>query len=213
MSSALRCACGTAKRRKKSAADAKAVADILGIPHDTLDFSDTFRRDVVEYFIDAYGRGKTPNPCVACNRCVKFGRLWDEARRRGADLLATGHYARTAYNAERGVYTLLRGSDRRKDQSYVLYQLTQDLLPHVLFPMADFEKSDTRAMAQEWGLPVFNKPESQDICFIPDNDYKGISAPGTGPVCLKPEILSMQTAELSAGTKAFRRIQLASAAA
>ena len=158
---------------EKSADDAKAVADILGIPHDTLDFSDTFRRDVVEYFIDAYGRGKTPNPCVACNRCVKFGRLWDEARRRGADLLATGHYARTAYDAERGVYTLLRGSDRRKDQSYVLYQLTQDLLPHVLFPMADFEKSDTRAMAQEWGLPVFNKPESQDICFIPDNDYKG----------------------------------------
>lgn len=157
----------------KSAADAKAVADILGIPHYTLDFCDMFRQHVIEYFIDAYGRGKTPNPCVACNRFIKFGRLWDEAKARGADLMATGHYARTAYDAERGVYTLLRGSDRRKDQSYVLYQLTQDLLPHILFPMADFEKSDTRALAEELGLPVFNKPESQDICFIPDNDYKG----------------------------------------
>lgn len=158
---------------EKSAADAKRVADILGIPHYTLDFCAIFRKQVIEYFIHSYNQGKTPNPCIACNRFIKFGRLWEEAKARGADFLATGHYARTAYDAERGVYTLLRGADRRKDQSYVLYQLTQDLLPHILFPMAEFEKSDIRALAEIMGLPVFNKPESQDICFIPDNDYKG----------------------------------------
>lgn len=153
--------------------DAKAVASVLGIPHYTLDFRDLFRRDVIDYFIDSYAKGRTPNPCIACNKYIKFGLLWEKARQFGADFLATGHYARRVKNEETGLYSLLRGTDRRKDQSYVLYQLTQDLLPHILFPMADLEKVQTRELAKEWGLPVFNKPESQDICFIPDNNYKG----------------------------------------
>lgn len=153
--------------------DAKAVAAILGIPHYTLDFRDIFRHDVIEYFVDSYKQGKTPNPCIACNKWIKFGLLWEKAKQFGADFLATGHYARIQYDEERGIYSLLRGTDRRKDQSYVLYQLTQDLLSHILFPMADLEKSHTRELAKAWKLPVFNKPESQDICFIPDNDYKG----------------------------------------
>ena len=152
--------------------DAKAVASVLGIPHYTLDFRDVFRRDVIEYFIDSYAKGQTPNPCIACNGFIKFGLLWQKARQFGASFLATGHYARIGRDEDRGLYTLLRGRDRRKDQSYVLYQLTQDMLAHLLFPMADLEKSHTRELARQWGLPVFNKPESQDICFIPDNDYK-----------------------------------------
>lgn len=153
--------------------DAKAVASALGIPHYTLDFRDLFRHDVIDYFVQSYAVGKTPNPCIACNKWIKFGLLWQKAQQFGADFLATGHYARIRYDEEKQVYQLLRGADRKKDQSYVLYQLTQDLLPHILFPMAGLEKPQTRALAKKWGLPVFDKPESQDICFIPDNDYKG----------------------------------------
>lgn len=153
--------------------DAKAVAAVLGIPHYTLDFRDIFRQDVIAYFVDSYRQGKTPNPCIACNKWIKFGLLWKKAQQFGADFLATGHYARIQYHNDTGIYSLLRGTDRRKDQSYVLYQLNQDILPHLLFPMADLEKTHTRELAKEWNLPVFNKPESQDICFIPDNDYKG----------------------------------------
>lgn len=153
--------------------DAKEVAAVLGIPHYTLDFRDVFRRDVISYFVSSYQQGLTPNPCIACNRYIKFGLLWEKAKQFGADFLATGHYARIRYDEEQRVYSLLRGADQRKDQSYVLYQLTQDILPHILFPMAELEKADTRELARKWELPVFNKPESQDICFIPDNDYKG----------------------------------------
>lgn len=152
--------------------DAKEVAAILGIPHYTLDFRDVFRRHVIDYFIDAYKNGQTPNPCIACNKFVKFGFLWEQAQQIGADFLATGHYARIQYDAASGRYSLLRGADRKKDQSYVLYELTQDLLAHLLFPMAELKKETTRDLAKQWHLPVFNKPESQDICFIPDNDYK-----------------------------------------
>ncbi len=152
--------------------DAKAVAAVLGIPHYTLDFRHIFRQDVIDYFIRSYREGQTPNPCIACNKYIKFGLLWEQARQFGAEFLATGHYARVGYDETRKVYTLLRGADRRKDQSYVLYQLTQELLPHLLFPMAELTKSHTRELAKAWGLPVFNKPESQHICYIPDNDNK-----------------------------------------
>ena len=153
--------------------DAKTVATILGIPHYTLDFRDMFRRDVIDYFVDLYARGETPNPCIACNKFIKFGLLWEQAQQFGADFLATGHYARVVYDEKRQLYTLRRGDDLHKDQTYVLYQLTQDILPHLLFPMAHIEKARARELAKQWKLPVFNKPESQDICFIPDNDYKG----------------------------------------
>lgn len=155
-----------------AANDAKAVAHILGIPHYVLDFRAVFQAYVIEYFVKSYKMGRTPNPCVACNKYIKFGKLWEAAKNLGADYLATGHYARTAYDEERGVYMLLRGADRRKDQSYVLYQLTQEVLPHLIFPMAKLEKQEARELARKWRLPVFDKPESQDICFIPDDDYK-----------------------------------------
>lgn len=153
--------------------DAKSVAAVIGIPHYTLDFRKIFKTEVIDYFIRSYTEGKTPNPCIACNKFIKFGLLWQQAQQFGAQYLATGHYARIIRNEQTGLYELLRGTDRRKDQSYVLYQLTQELLPHILFPMAELEKSKTRELAKTFGLPVFNKPESQDICFIPDNDYKG----------------------------------------
>lgn len=152
--------------------DAKTVASIIGIPHYTLDFRDVFQQYVIDYFVRSYAKGMTPNPCIACNKWIKFGLLWEKARQFGADFVATGHYARVEWNEGRRLYELKRGHDRRKDQSYVLYQLTQSLLPHVMFPMAALEKSQTRELAKKFGLPVFNKPESQDICFITDNDYK-----------------------------------------
>ena len=165
--------------------DAKAVASVIGIPHYTLDYRELFRNDVIDYFVQSYVKGQTPNPCIACNKCIKFGLLWQQAQQFGAQYLATGHYARIVYNEARGIYELLRGTDRRKDQSYVLYQLTQDLLPHIVFPMAELEKIQTRELAKQFGLPVFNKPESQDICFIPDNDYKGFLKKRV-PQCFKP---------------------------
>ena len=165
--------------------DAKAVASVIGIPHYTLDYRELFRNDVIDYFVQSYVKGQTPNPCIACNKYIKFGLLWQQAQQFGAQYLATGHYARIVYNEARGIYELLRGTDRRKDQSYVLYQLTQDLLPHIVFPMAELEKVQTRELAKQFGLPVFNKPESQDICFIPDNDYKGFLKKRV-PQCFKP---------------------------
>ena len=165
--------------------DAKAVASVIGIPHYTLDYRKLFRDDVIDYFVQSYVKGQTPYPCIACNKFIKFGLLWQQAQQFGAQYLATGHYARIRHNEQRGVYELLRGTDRRKDQSYVLYQLTQDLLPHILFPMAELEKVQTRELAKKFGLPVFNKPESQDICFIPDNDYKGFLKKRV-PKCFKP---------------------------
>lgn len=164
----------TAATRETSASmigDAKRVADHLNIPHYVLDFRDVFQKQIVTYFLEAYAAGITPNPCVMCNEQIKFGAMYEEARALGADFLATGHYARVQYNAERGLYELRKGADTRKDQSYVLYHLTQRTLPHVLFPLGDLHKEDTRALAKELGLPVYNKPESMDICFIPDNDY------------------------------------------
>ena len=152
--------------------DAKAVASIIGIPHYTLDFRDIFQKDVIDYFVSSYAAGRTPNPCIACNKYIKFGLLWEKARQLGAQYVATGHYARIFENKERGVFELHRGVDSKKDQSYVLYQLTQELLPHIMFPMAALEKTETRELAKKFQLPVFNKAESQDICFIPDNDYK-----------------------------------------
>ena len=122
------------------------------------DYRELFRNDVIDYFIQSYVKGQTPNPCIACNKCIKFGLLWQQAQQFGAQYLATGHYARIVYNEARGIYELLRGTDRRKDQSYVLYQLTQDLLPHIVFPMAELEKVQTRELAKQFGLPVFNKP-------------------------------------------------------
>ncbi|MGI5839052.1 MAG: tRNA 2-thiouridine(34) synthase MnmA [bacterium] len=151
--------------------DARTVADRIGVPHYVLNFRDVFAAEVIDYFTAEYAAGRTPNPCVACNRRIKFGRLLLKAKELGADYLATGHYARVQRDDPTGRYLLLRAADRHKDQSYALYALTQEQLCHSLFPLGGLTKAAARRMAAEKGLSVADKPDSQEICFIPDNNY------------------------------------------
>lgn len=151
--------------------DARAVADRLGIPHLALDCEAEFERDVIQPFVAAYAAGRTPNPCVACNAQVKFTWLRGQLRAQGIAGLATGHYARVVRDPIRGAYRLRRGADPRKDQSYFLYRLTQAQLADLHFPIGGLSKAETRRLAEELGLPVADKPESQEICFVGD-DYR-----------------------------------------
>jgi tRNA-specific 2-thiouridylase len=151
------------------ALDAQSVADRLDIPFYALDFERDFAR-IKDYFADEYLAGRTPNPCVVCNIWLKFGKLWAYGKQVGADFVATGHYARIAH-ADDGTARVARAVDRGKDQSYVLFGLRRDLLPHVLFPVGGYTKSEIRSMARDRGLPVHDKPDSQEICFVPDDDY------------------------------------------
>ena len=152
------------------AADARRVADVLDIPFHALNFADAFGR-IKDYFVDEYLAGRTPNPCVMCNNWLKFGKLWDFAVSVGADRIATGHYARI-HNID-GEPALVRGRDQSKDQSYVLAGINRDILDRILFPVGDFNKPEIRELAAQAGLRVATKPDSQEICFIPDNDYVG----------------------------------------
>ena len=152
--------------------DARRVAQMLDIPHYVFNFQTAFERDVIDYFTADYLAGRTPNPCIACNRHIKFGAFWQRARELGADFIATGHYARIEFDPRLQQYRLLKGLDERKDQSYVLYHLTQELLAHFLLPLGGLTKPETRELAAEFGFLIANKPESQEICFIPDNDYR-----------------------------------------
>ncbi len=151
--------------------DARAVCWKIGIPHYVLNFKDVFRRDVVDPFAAEYRGGRTPNPCIACNRRIKMGAMLDRAAAMGFDFIATGHYARILYNGQIGRYELLKGLAGKKDQSYVLYHLTQDRLAHTLLPLGGMTKEAVRAVAAERGLLTARKPDSQEICFIPDNDH------------------------------------------
>ena len=155
------------------AADAHRVAGLLGIPLYVLNFQDEFGR-VIDYFVSEYNRGRTPNPCVRCNDWLKFGRLAKYAEAVGADYLASGHYARIGRDPVTGRRALMRGVDPRKDQSYVLFGMSPATLDHTLLPIGDLEKPAVRAIAEELKLPVFNKPDSQEICFVPDGDYAGL---------------------------------------
>lgn len=150
---------------------AREAAAAMGIPHTVLDLQELFAREVMDRFVSEYVRGRTPNPCIDCNRTIKFGALLDWALDHGADFLATGHYARIGYDEAAGRHLLLRGRDPRKDQSYVLYQLTQRQLGHLLLPVGTYEKPELRRLAEEAGLSNAGKADSQDICFIPDGDY------------------------------------------
>jgi len=151
-------------------ADARGVAHALGIPHYVVDEGDNFERLVIDYFTEEYRRGRTPNPCVMCNEKVKFGNLWGKAKALGAEFIATGHYAIVEHHPDRAV--LRRGRDPRKDQSYFLFSLRQAQLRHSLFPLGAMEKTGIRAIARELGLKTADKVDSQEICFVPGNDYK-----------------------------------------
>jgi tRNA-specific 2-thiouridylase len=152
--------------------DARTVADRIGIPHYVLDYESKFRDSVVEEFADAYARGETPIPCVLCNKTVKFRDLLATAKELGADCLATGHYVRRTLGAEGA--ELRRGSDSGRDQSYFLFTTTRDQLDFLRFPLGHLDKPATRAEAARFGLVVQDKPDSQDICFVPDGDYARI---------------------------------------
>jgi len=151
--------------------DARCVCSTLGIPHYTVNFREEFEAAVTDNFIKEYVDGRTPNPCVRCNTYIKWGVLLQKAEELGADKIATGHYARAAYNSETGRYTLRRGQDSHKDQSYALWGIRQVGLQRTLFPVGEYSKTEIRQLARNFGLRTAEKKESQEICFIPDNDY------------------------------------------
>ncbi len=151
-------------------ADARGVAHALGIPHYVVDEAENFERLVIDYFSEEYRAGRTPNPCVMCNEKVKFGNLWGKAKAIGAEFIATGHYAIVEHHADRAV--LRRGRDPRKDQSYFLFSLRQAQLQRSLFPLGAMEKTEIRTIARKIGLKTADKVDSQEICFVPGNDYK-----------------------------------------
>jgi tRNA-uridine 2-sulfurtransferase len=153
------------------AADARLVAAELGVPFYVCNFKKDFGR-IIDYFVDEYASGRTPNPCVRCNDWLKFGKLHEYARQIGADFVASGHYARIEERAEG--HALLRGVDKSKDQSYVLFGAPRERLSHMMLPIGAMEKPMVRDLAKRYGLPVFDKPDSQEICFVPDNDYAGL---------------------------------------
>jgi tRNA-uridine 2-sulfurtransferase len=150
------------------AGDAQRVADRLDIPFHALDFEEDFNR-IKDYFVDEYLVGRTPNPCVVCNTWVKFGKLWDYAQALDADFIATGHYARTG---DGNGAELRRGLDPTKDQSYFLFGLKRELLPRILFPVGDLPKTKVREIAEQHGLGVSQKPDSQEVCFVPSGKYQ-----------------------------------------
>lgn len=153
--------------------DARRVAAKLGIGFYVLNFQQDFGR-VIDYFVGEYNAGRTPNPCVRCNDWLKYGRLTEYAQAIGADYVASGHYARVGADPVSRERCLMRGVDRAKDQSYVLFGTSRETLAHTLLPVGGFTKPQIRAIAEELDLPVFNKPDSQEICFVPDQDYAGL---------------------------------------
>lgn len=160
--------------------DAKKVCDQLGIPHYVLDYREIFAKHVKEYFINSYLAGKTPNPCIACNRNIKFGAFLQDAKRLGYEMISTGHYAGIGFDEETGRYKLRRSINLKKDQSYVLYHLSQEQLSRLILPLEQLTKQEVREIAAQANLPVKSKSDSQDICFVPDGDYVGFITNYTG---------------------------------
>lgn len=167
---------GEESRRRNLAdiEDARMVAHKLGFSHYVFNFCDFFRKSVLDHFISEYENGRTPNPCVDCNKNVKLGALFSKAAELGCDYIATGHYANVKFDEASGRWQLLRGDDRRKDQSYMLYTLSQQQLAHILFPLGHLNKPEIRKKAAGEGLSNAQKPDSQDICFVPDGDYAAV---------------------------------------
>jgi tRNA-specific 2-thiouridylase len=181
----------------QAVADARMVAYSLGLPHYVIDEIETFRREVMDYFAAEYRRGRTPNPCVICNEKVKFGSLLRKARALGAEGVATGHYARITEEGRvkgegwnRGRYELRKSRDPKKDQTYFLFSLHQEQLAHALFPLGDLTKEETRAIAKEIGLKTYGKEESQEVCFVPENDYRRFLHESAGVTDARGEIVT-----------------------
>lgn len=153
--------------------DAKKICNSLGIPHFIYNCKEEFREKVIKDFIECYSNCKTPNPCIECNKYMKFGYMWEKAKELGCNYIATGHYAKTQYDEKYGKYVIKKSKAGKKDQSYVLWNIPQELIEHVIFPLGDFEsKEEIREIARKHELKVANKPDSEDICFIPDGNYK-----------------------------------------
>ncbi len=171
---------------------AHSVAEDLGITHEVLDFSDAFEAYVVEKFINEYKHARTPNPCIECNRHIKFAKLLERALDSGCTHIATGHYAQIDYNEKNGRYLLKKAKDITKDQTYVLYNLTQHELAHTLFPLGSYSKAEVREIAEKHGFINAKKPDSQDICFVPDGDYAGFIQRNTGITFPKGNFLDME---------------------
>lgn len=161
--------------------DARRVAMQLDIPYYVMNFKNEFKKNVIDYFTDEYIHGRTPNPCIACNRHVKWESLLKRSLEIGADCIATGHYARIA-QLENGRYAIRNSVTAKKDQTYALYNLTQEQLSHTLMPVGDYNKDEIRAIAEKIGIQVAHKPDSMEICFVPDNDYAGFITRETGYV-------------------------------
>ena len=160
--------------------DARSVCYRIGIRYYVFNFSEKFKEDVMERFVHAYECGATPNPCIDCNRYLKFDKLFQRMRELGRDYIVTGHYARTEYDSSSGRFLLKKAADASKDQSYVLYTLTQEQLAHVSFPLGNLQKAEVRHIAEENGFVNARKHDSQDICFVPDGDYAGFIEQYTG---------------------------------
>ncbi len=168
--------------------EARKSAKTLGIPFHTIDAADIFRKRIVQYFLDGYAMGKTPNPCVNCNREIKWGILLEKARQLGGDFLATGHYVRREV-APNGKIIIKRARDTSKDQSYVMSMLNQTQLQQTLFPLGDYLKTEVRDLARQFGLPMAEKKDSQDLCFVSDASYKDFLLRNAPQVALPGAIL------------------------
>ena len=159
--------------KSQNSIDAKIICDSLGIEHFTYNCENEFKKCVIQDFIDCYSNCRTPNPCIECNKYMKFGLMYEKAKELGCNYIATGHYAKTEYSDKYKKWVLKKSNVKRKDQSYVLWNIPKELISNILFPLADFEnKEQIRELARKNNLKVADKPDSEDICFIPDGNYK-----------------------------------------